>query len=199
MYHRWKELTNLKSAIEFCEEVGYPCLVRPSYVLSGAAMNVAHSNNDLESYLKSASEVNKEHPVVISKFILEAKEIDVDAVAFDGIILCMAVSEHVENAGVHSGDATLVTPPQDINAETLAKIKMMSKAIAASLGVTGPFNMQLIAKVNHRLERRNTVDNTAFIHRTTSSKSSSATSVCRDLSLSYRRLWITISWLWPRG
>lgn len=145
---RWKELTNLKSAIEFCEEVGYPCLVRPSYVLSGAAMNVAHSNNDLESYLKSASEVNKEHPVVISKFILEAKEIDVDAVAFDGIILCMAVSEHVENAGVHSGDATLVTPPQDINAETLTKIKMMSKAIAASLGVTGPFNMQLIAKDN---------------------------------------------------
>ncbi|XP_060824118.1 CAD protein [Bombus pascuorum] len=145
---RWKELTNLKSAIEFCEEVGYPCLVRPSYVLSGAAMNVAHSHNDLESYLKSASEVNKEHPVVISKFILEAKEIDVDAVAYDGIILCMAVSEHVENAGVHSGDATLVTPPQDINAETLTKIKMMSKAIAASLGVTGPFNMQLIAKDN---------------------------------------------------
>ncbi|XP_017788767.1 PREDICTED: CAD protein [Habropoda laboriosa] len=145
---RWKELTNLKLAIEFCDEVGYPCLVRPSYVLSGAAMNVAHSNHDLESYLKSASEVNKEHPVVISKFILEAKEIDVDAVAYDGIILCMAVSEHVENAGVHSGDATLVTPPQDINTETLAKIKMMSKAIAASLGVTGPFNMQLIAKDN---------------------------------------------------
>ncbi|KAG7188566.1 hypothetical protein KM043_008197 [Ampulex compressa] len=145
---RWKELTNLKSAIEFCDEVGYPCLVRPSYVLSGAAMNVAHSNHDLESYLKSASEVNKEHPVVISKFILEAKEIDVDAVAYDGVILCMAVSEHVENAGVHSGDATLVTPPQDINAETLAKIKSISKAIAASLGVTGPFNMQLIAKDN---------------------------------------------------
>ncbi|XP_076180376.1 carbamoyl-phosphate synthetase 2, aspartate transcarbamylase, and dihydroorotase rudimentary [Ptiloglossa arizonensis] len=145
---RWKELTNLKSAIEFCEEVGYPCLVRPSYVLSGAAMNVAHSNNDLESYLKSASQVNKEHPVVISKFILEAKEIDVDAVANDGVILCMAVSEHVENAGVHSGDATLVTPPQDINAETLMKIKIISKAIAASLCVTGPFNMQLIAKDN---------------------------------------------------
>ncbi|KAI4481323.1 hypothetical protein M0804_009443 [Polistes exclamans] len=145
---RWKELTNLKSAIEFCEEVGYPCLVRPSYVLSGAAMNVAHSNQDLESYLKSASEVSKEHPVVISKFILEAKEIDVDAVAYEGLILCMAVSEHVENAGVHSGDATLVTPPQDINAKTLAKIKSISKAVAASLGVTGPFNMQLIAKDN---------------------------------------------------
>ncbi|KZC10488.1 CAD protein [Dufourea novaeangliae] len=145
---RWKELTNLKSAIEFCDEVGYPCLVRPSYVLSGAAMNVAHSDQDLESYLKSASEVNKEHPVVISKFILEAKEIDVDAVAYDGVILCMAVSEHVENAGVHSGDATLVTPPQDINDETLTKIKVISKAVAASLGVTGPFNMQLIAKDN---------------------------------------------------
>lgn len=144
---RWKELTNLKSAIEFCEEVGYPCLVRPSYVLSGAAMNVAHSNQDLETYLNAASDVSKEHPVVISKFILESKEIDVDAVACDGVILCMAVSEHVENAGVHSGDATLVTPPQDINPETLAKIKQISKAIAASLEVTGPFNMQLIAKV----------------------------------------------------
>ncbi|RZF42901.1 hypothetical protein LSTR_LSTR003617 [Laodelphax striatellus] len=120
---RWKELTNLKSAIDFCEEVGYPCLVRPSYVLSGAAMNVAHSEKDLENYLRSASDVSKEHPVVISKFLLEAKEIDIDAVACDGQILCMAVSEHIENAGVHSGDATLVTPPQDINAETLAKIK----------------------------------------------------------------------------
>ncbi|XP_075220922.1 carbamoyl-phosphate synthetase 2, aspartate transcarbamylase, and dihydroorotase rudimentary isoform X1 [Lycorma delicatula] len=145
---RWKELTNLKSAIDFCEEVGYPCLVRPSYVLSGAAMNVAHSEHDLESYLASASEVSKEHPVVISKFLLESKEIDVDAVACDGVILCMAVSEHVENAGVHSGDATLVTPPQGINAETLAKIKIISRAIASALEVTGPFNMQLIAKDN---------------------------------------------------
>jgi carbamoyl-phosphate synthase/aspartate carbamoyltransferase/dihydroorotase len=151
MQPRWKELTNLKSAIEFCEEVGYPCLVRPSYVLSGAAMNVAHSNQDLETYLNAASDVSKEHPVVISKFILESKEIDVDAVACDGVILCMAVSEHVENAGVHSGDATLVTPPQDINNETLTKIKQICKAIAASLEVTGPFNMQLIAKVRAAL------------------------------------------------
>ncbi|XP_069677002.1 multifunctional protein r [Periplaneta americana] len=145
---RWKELTNLKSAIEFCDEVGYPCLVRPSYVLSGAAMNVAHSPQDLETYLKSASDVSKEHPVVISKFLLEAKEIDVDAVAYDGVILCLAVSEHVENAGVHSGDATLVTPPQDINPQTLAKIMTISRAIAGALEVTGPFNMQLIAKDN---------------------------------------------------
>ncbi|CAG9862225.1 unnamed protein product [Phyllotreta striolata] len=148
MQPRWKELTNLKSAAEFCREVGYPCLVRPSYVLSGAAMNVAHSDEDLETYLNAASYVSKEHPVVISKFLLESKEIDVDAVACDGVILCMAVSEHVENAGVHSGDATLVTPPQDINSETLAKIKHIVKSIAASLEVTGPFNMQLIAKDN---------------------------------------------------
>ena len=147
MQPQWKELTNLESAIEFCEKVGYPCLVRPSYVLSGAAMNVAHSNQDLKTYLNAASDVSKEHPVVISKFILESKEIDVDAVACDGVILCMAVSEHVENAGVHSGDATLVTPPQDINDETLTKIKDICKKIAASLEVTGPFNMQLIAKV----------------------------------------------------
>lgn len=147
MQPRWKELTNLKSATEFCEEVGYPCLVRPSYVLSGAAMNVAHSNEDLETYLNAASNVSKEHPVVISKFILESKEIDVDAVACEGIVLCMAVSEHVENAGVHSGDATLVTPPQDLNQETLSKIQHICKAIAASLEVSGPFNMQLIAKV----------------------------------------------------
>jgi len=145
---RWKELTDLKSAIEFCHEVGYPCLVRPSYVLSGAAMNVAHNDGDLEAYLKSASDVSREHPVVISKFLEDAKEIDVDAVAKDGEILCMAVSEHVENAGVHSGDATLVTPPQDINEETLGKIKFICRAIASSLNVNGPLNMQLIAKNN---------------------------------------------------
>lgn len=145
---RWKELTDLESATHFCEEVGYPCLVRPSYVLSGAAMNVAYSNQDLEAYLRSASKVSKDHPVVISKYIMDAKEIDIDAVAADGIILCMAVSEHVENAGVHSGDATLVTPPQDINEETLVKITEIARVIAETLDVTGPFNMQLIAKNN---------------------------------------------------
>ena len=106
---QWKELTDLKSAVEFCEKVKYPCLVRPSYVLSGAAMNVATSDEDLKTYLNAASLVSKDHPVVISKFLTEAKEIDVDAVALDGEILCMAVCEHVENAGVHSGDATLVS------------------------------------------------------------------------------------------
>ncbi|XP_066146242.1 multifunctional protein r isoform X2 [Euwallacea fornicatus] len=148
MQPEWKNLTSVDDAIEFCQKVGYPCLVRPSYVLSGAAMNVAHSNQDLKTYLSVASKVSKESPVVISKFLLESKEIDVDAVAYEGIILCIAVSEHVENAGVHSGDATLVTPPQDINNKTLEKIMCITKSIAASLEVTGPFNMQLIAKDN---------------------------------------------------
>ncbi|KAL4221656.1 hypothetical protein ACF0H5_019913 [Mactra antiquata] len=145
---RWKELSTIESAKEFADEVGFPCLVRPSYVLSGAAMNVAHNNNDLEAYLSQASAVSKEHPVVISKFILDAKEIDVDAVACDGEVICMAVSEHVENAGVHSGDATLVTPPQDLNEETLDKIRSICRAIGKALEVTGPFNIQLIAKDN---------------------------------------------------
>ncbi|XP_016393004.1 multifunctional protein CAD isoform X2 [Sinocyclocheilus rhinocerous] len=143
---RWKELSDIESAVGFCETVGYPCLVRPSYVLSGAAMNVAYSDSDLEKYLTNAVAVSKEHPVVISKFIQEAKEIDVDAVACDGVVIAIAVSEHVENAGVHSGDATLVTPPQDINQKTMERIKMIVYAIGQELQVTGPFNLQLIAK-----------------------------------------------------
>lgn len=127
--------------------MGFPVLVRPSYVLSGAAMNVANSEDDLENYLTKASDVSKEHPVVISKFILEAKEIDIDAVARKGEVLCIAVSEHVENAGVHSGDASLVTPPQDLNSETLEKIHEICHKIARGLNVSGPFNIQLIAKV----------------------------------------------------
>eukprot|EP00095_Tigriopus_kingsejongensis_P000738 maker-scaffold1408_size42850-snap-gene-0.11 protein:Tk00738 transcript:maker-scaffold1408_size42850-snap-gene-0.11-mRNA-1 annotation:"cad protein" len=146
----WKELKDFEGARDFCNEVGFPCLVRPSYVLSGAAMNVAHNVQDLETYLDEATAVrmSKEHPVVISKFILDAKEIDVDAVANKGEIICMAVCEHVENAGVHSGDATLVTPPRDLNHETLCKIKEITYKIAQALFVSGPFNMQLIAKDN---------------------------------------------------
>jgi carbamoyl-phosphate synthase/aspartate carbamoyltransferase/dihydroorotase len=145
---KWKELVNLQSAKDFCEQVGYPCLVRPSYVLSGAAMKVAYNNTDLEQFLKLASSVSKEYPVVISKFIQDAKEIDVDAVAKDGELLCMAVSSHVENAGVHSGDATLITPPLDINSETMAKIRFIAASIGSALHVNGPFNLQLIAKDN---------------------------------------------------
>lgn len=144
---KWKELQNLNSAVEFCAQVGYPCLVRPSYVLSGAAMKVVYNDHDLEIYLKVASSVSKEHPVVISKFILDAKEIDIDAVAKDGEVLCLAVSSHVENAGVHSGDASLITPPC-INNETMVKIKQIVSAIGSALNVNGPFNLQLIAKNN---------------------------------------------------
>ncbi|GFO18784.1 carbamoyl-phosphate synthetase 2, partial [Plakobranchus ocellatus] len=146
---RWKELSTYESAMQFCDEVGFPCLIRPSYVLSGAAMNVASNRHELDLFLNQAAAVSKDHPVVISKFILEAKEIDVDAVANDGEVICMAVSEHVENAGVHSGDATLVTPPQDLNEQTLARIKIICCAIGRALEVTGPFNLQLIAKDNH--------------------------------------------------
>uniref|UniRef100_A0A8C3IAZ6 Carbamoyl-phosphate synthetase 2, aspartate transcarbamylase, and dihydroorotase n=1 Tax=Chrysemys picta bellii TaxID=8478 RepID=A0A8C3IAZ6_CHRPI len=142
----WKELSDMESAKQFCCKVGYPCVVRPSYVLSGAAMNVAYSDSDLEKFLCSAVAVSKEQPVVISKFIQEAKEIDVDAVACDGAVVAIAISEHVENAGVHSGDATLVTPPQDITPKTLERIQAIVHAIGQELLVTGPFNLQLIAK-----------------------------------------------------
>ncbi|GIY55598.1 CAD protein [Caerostris darwini] len=143
---QWKELTTSDMAKEFCEKVGYPCLVRPSYVLSGAAMNVAYSHQDLETYLSEATAIGT--AIVISKFVTDAKEIDVDAVADNGQLICMAVSEHVENAGVHSGDATLVTPPQDLNQETLTKIRHIATAIGEALEANGPYNIQLIAKDN---------------------------------------------------
>jgi carbamoyl-phosphate synthase large subunit len=144
----WKELTSIKEAEEFAEKVGFPVLVRPSYVLSGAAMSVALSKEELKKYLKKASEVNKEHPVVISKFINGAKEIEIDAVAKKGELYCYAISEHIENAGVHSGDATMVLPPQRTYLETMRRIKTISKKIAKSLMITGPFNIQFIAKEN---------------------------------------------------
>ncbi|XP_018117662.1 CAD protein isoform X2 [Xenopus laevis] len=143
---QWKELSDTESAVQFCNTVGFPCVVRPSYVLSGAAMNVAYSDEDMEKVLSNAVAVSKEHPVVISKFIQEAKEIDVDAVACDGVVVAVAISEHVENAGVHSGDATLVTPAQDITPKTLERIKAIVHAVGLELQVTGPFNLQLIAK-----------------------------------------------------
>ena len=125
---------NLTATAVESAKVGYPCLVRPSYVLSGAAMNVATNAHDLEAFLDEATAVrlSKDHPVVISKFIMEAKEIDVDAVANRGEIVCMAVSEHVENAGVHSGDATLVTPPRDLNEQTLNKERALFRSYVAS-------------------------------------------------------------------
>jgi carbamoyl-phosphate synthase large subunit len=144
----WKELTTLEKANDFAKDIGYPVLVRPSYVLSGAAMAVASNDTELSTYLKQAVGVSPEHPIVISKFLENAKEIELDAVAREGEILVHAISEHVENAGVHSGDATLVIPPQRTYLETIRQIRHLAKKIASSLQIHGPFNIQFIAKQN---------------------------------------------------
>ncbi|KAJ3328049.1 hypothetical protein HDU76_010674 [Blyttiomyces sp. JEL0837] len=145
---QWKELTSIDEAHVFCDKVGYPVLVRPSYVLSGAAMNVVSSPADLKNFLEMAVNVSRDFPVVISKFIEEAKEIELDAVAHSGKLAMHVVTEHVENAGVHSGDATLVLPPQDLDPETVRKIEIATRKIANALNVTGPMNIQFIAKNN---------------------------------------------------
>ncbi|CAJ0888586.1 2076_t:CDS:2 [Entrophospora sp. SA101] len=142
----WKELTSAEEAEKFADKVGYPVLVRPSYVLSGAAMNVCHSHEALHKNLSEATSVSPLHPVVITKFILGASEIDIDAVAYKGKLLVHAVSEHVENAGVHSGDATLVLPPHDISKETMENLKVIAQKVAKAFEITGPFNMQIIKK-----------------------------------------------------
>ncbi|CAB4255137.1 similar to Saccharomyces cerevisiae YJL130C URA2 Bifunctional carbamoylphosphate synthetase (CPSase)-aspartate transcarbamylase (ATCase) [Maudiozyma barnettii] len=144
----WKELTSMDEAGGFAEKVGYPVLVRPSYVLSGAAMNTVYSKNDLESYLRQAVEVSRDYPVVITKYIENAKEIEMDAVARNGELVMHVVSEHVENAGVHSGDATLIVPPQDLAKETVDRIVVATAKIGKALKITGPYNIQFIAKDN---------------------------------------------------
>ncbi len=145
----WEELTTIDDARAFAEKEGYPVLVRPSYVLSGAAMNVAWNNESLETFLGLAADISSEHPVVISKFIENAKEIEIDAVARHGTLLYHAMTEHIENAGVHSGDATVVFPPQRLYLETVRKITRITEKIAAALDITGPFNIQFVAKQNH--------------------------------------------------
>jgi carbamoyl-phosphate synthase large subunit len=144
----WKELTSLEDAGGFASKVGYPVLVRPSYVLSGSAMTVVFDEGSLERYLKKASDVSREHPVVISKYIQNAREVEIDAVADRGEVVARAVSEHVENAGVHSGDATMVLPPQKTYVETVKRIEDIAGKIARALEITGPFNIQFIAKDN---------------------------------------------------
>lgn len=142
----WSSFVDGKDAIDFCKSVGYPCLIRPSYVLSGAAMNVVFNDDELEKFLAEATDVSPDYPVVITKFIYGAQEIDVDAVAKDGEIINWAISEHVEKGGVHSGDATLVLPSQNITNEHMEIIKTNTKAIAKELNITGPFNTQFLAK-----------------------------------------------------
>jgi len=144
----WKELSSMKEIEAFVEKVGYPVLVRPSYVLSGAAMNVCYNAEDLETFLKLAKNVSKEYPVVVSQFLQNAKEIEFDAVAQNGEVVEYAISEHVEFAGVHSGDATLVFPAQKIYFETARRIKKIGRQIAKELNISGPFNIQFLAKNN---------------------------------------------------
>lgn len=145
---RWKELRSMKEIDEFIDETGFPVLIRPSYVLSGAAMNVVSNRKELSHFLELAASVSKDHPVVVSEFIEYAKEIEIDAVASSGEIGAYAISEHVEFAGVHSGDATIVFPPQKIYFETARRIKRISRKIAHELNISGPFNMQFLAREN---------------------------------------------------
>lgn len=145
---RWRELTSMSDINEFVDEVGYPVLVRPSYVLSGAAMNVCSNDEELERFLKLAANVSKQHPVVVTEFIEHAKEIEMDAVAQNGEIKVYAISEHIEFAGVHSGDATIQFPPQKLYVETVRRIKKISSQIAKALNISGPFNIQYLAKNN---------------------------------------------------
>ena len=145
---RWRELTSMEDINSFIEEVGFPVLVRPSYVLSGAAMNVCYNQEQLTRFLRLAANVSKKHPVVVSQFISGAKEIEMDAVAKDGDIVAYAISEHIEYAGVHSGDATIQFPPQKLYVETVRRIRRISRQIASALEISGPFNIQFLAKNN---------------------------------------------------
>lgn len=144
----WQSVTDLEKAKKFAQNVGYPVLIRPSYILSGAAMNVVYSPESLEKFLQEASRVSPEHPVVITKFILDAKELEIDGVADKGEVVIEAISEHVENAGIHSGDATIVLPPQRLYLETIRKTKKITREIVRALNISGPFNIQFIAKNN---------------------------------------------------
>lgn len=144
----WSELTSMNEIGKFIDKVGFPVLVRPSYVLSGAAMNVCSNQEELERFLQLAADVSKEHPVVVSRFIENAKEVEMDAVAKDGEIVAYAISEHIEFAGVHSGDATIQFPPQKLYVETVKRIKRISRQIAKELHISGPFNIQYLAREN---------------------------------------------------
>merc|ERR1712048_1180422 len=144
----WSEFTTVDEAFHFCKRVGYPALVRPSYVLSGAAMRVVQCDEELEGFLKTAAVVSRDYPVVISKYIRGAKEVELDAVGQNGEMINYAIAEHVENAGVHSGDATLLLPAQKLFVETHRRVKQLGQKICKALKISGPFNIQFICKDN---------------------------------------------------
>lgn len=144
----WSALTSMEDIDNFIERVGFPVLVRPSYVLSGAAMNVCSNEDELKRFLQLAANVSEDHPVVVSKFIEHAKEIEMDAVAKNGEVIAYAISEHIEFAGVHSGDATIQFPPQKLYVETVRRVKRVGRQIAKELHINGPFNIQFMARDN---------------------------------------------------
>ena len=146
---RWVHITDVADADKIVDQLGgFPVLLRPSYVLSGAAMNVAHDPHELGRILDRATKISPDHPVVISKFETRAREVEIDAVADKGKLVLWAISEHIEDAGVHSGDATLVLPPQTLYLPTIRRVKQIAIALAEALAITGPFNMQFLAKHN---------------------------------------------------
>ena len=179
----WAALTSMDDINQFIEKVGFPVLVRPSYVLSGAAMNVCSNQDELERFLQLAANISKKHPVVVSKFHEHNKEIEMDAVAKDGEIIAYAISEHIEFAGVHSGDATIQFPPQKIYVETVRQIKKVSKKIAKELNISGPFNIQFLAEQNHL--RRISSTSTTWASRLRSSRSTA----CRRLTQCSVSIW----------
>lgn len=144
----WDKFTNMEKALAFAQKVGYPVLIRPSYVLSGTLMRICHTKEELTHFIKDATTVSSEYPLTVSKFIEEAKEIELDAVAENGTIIASVISEHIENAGVHSGDASIVLPPQRINEQTMNEIKQVGEKLAKALEISGPFNIQFLAKDN---------------------------------------------------
>ncbi|XP_026563532.1 carbamoyl-phosphate synthase [ammonia], mitochondrial [Pseudonaja textilis] len=144
----WKAVSSLGDAVEFANSVGYPCLLRPSYVLSGSAMNVVHTEKEMKKFLAEATRVSQEHPVVLTKFIEGAREVEMDAVAKNGKVICHAISEHVEDAGVHSGDATLMFPAQTISQGAIEKVKIATRKIADAFAISGPFNIQFLIRGN---------------------------------------------------
>ena len=136
-------MTSLANAKKFAEKKGYPVLIRPSYVLSGAAMNIVYSEEELEKFLREATRISPDHPVVMSQFITDAKELEIDGVAKNGDIVIEAITEHIENAGVHSGDATVVLPPQRLYLETIRRTKKMTREIVKALNITGPIQYSI--------------------------------------------------------
>merc|ERR1719265_884569 len=145
---QWSQFTTVEEAFHFCKNVGYPTLVRPSYVLSGAAMRVVHADGDLEQFLLTAAVVSRDYPVVISKYIMNAKEVEMDGVGCDGELINYAICEHVENAGTHSGDASLLLPAQNLFVETHRRVKKISQKICRALKISGPFNIQFMCREN---------------------------------------------------